>query len=272
MRFAVAIAVLLLMPSGLPAENPLPPREPTPVITGPTSVYTGAMIRLSAEKSDADHYSWLVDTSDVELPPGGDPTKINEAINAVEARGFKVIRSEAGEENPTFSIQNGGRDLFLSSYPGTYRVFLAVSIDGVGVAQTSWTVKVKECRGPPDEPDPPKPPEPPDEPDPPTTGFGLAAKVPVWLTSVPQEHRSNSAAIKESLSAVGKIAGTDILPTVSGVKTALLASLTLSIKDKSAWAKFGQSLATELEKLQSAGTITTAKQFGEAILEVAGAM
>jgi hypothetical protein len=164
-------------------------------------------------------------------------------------------------------------------------VVLAVSADGVGIVQTAWTVTIKR-RGPPDVPVPPKPnPVPPDTtppdtapPDtnppqtPPNSGFGLASQVPGWLSTVPPEHKANGTRISEGMVAIANISGPPILPNVSDVKTALLASLTLSIDNKKAWSEFGRSLAKELRRLQDDGTISTAKQFGAAILEVAEAM
>lgn len=251
----VAIAVTVAVtpgPASIAEETP----PPAPVISGPAAAFVGSLVVLDATESRGDYYSWLVDTSGVTLPPVAEAAELSRHIAALRAAGLNVLEKKELELTPTHIVIDSGRKLILSSFPGTYRVILAVSVDGVGVAQAVHTVTIRRATpGPP-----------------PTFGFGLAAQVPAWLATVPAADRGDAAAIGKGLKNIAAIAGSDILPDIQSVKTALLATLTISIKNKKSWREFGTAFANEIDRLLESGKISTPKQYGQALGEVGGAL
>jgi len=214
----------------------------------------------------------LVDVSDVEVPVGGDPEEITKLTENLKRLGFKVEAPGGGDTSPLYAIRNEGKELFLSSYPGTYRIVLAVAVDGAGIKMLPWTIKVSADSPkpePPDEPDPKPDPEP--DPDPPA-GFGLAAKVPGWIKTVPDQHKSNAESIAKVLESSGRAAIAGTLKEIKEVESVTILGLQVTIKNKQAWNKFGSSLMTELDALQKSGKIKTVADYGEALVEVAGAL
>lgn len=144
------LVVILLMTSISYADQPII------VLTGPSGGVPGDILILDASSSTADHYAWSVTP---ELPDG----------------------------RTTIMPLEGGTKCLISSVPGTYNVFLAISTaDGISMKRHTVTV-IGDC--PPDpQPGPPQPQPQPPQPQPPTPlpdgQYKLAADAYRWAVAI----------------------------------------------------------------------------------------
>ena len=143
-------AIFLLMTSSILAD------QPVIVLTGPSGGVPGDILILDASASKAEHFAWSVTP---ELPDG---------------------------RQTIMPLENGTKCL-ITSVPGTYTVFLAISTaDGISMKRHTVTVIGKNC---PDDPQPqpgpqPKPPEP-QPPQPlPDGKYKLAADAYRWAVAI----------------------------------------------------------------------------------------
>lgn len=152
---AKTAAVLVLLVAGVAFGG-----KPTPKIDGPTERHAGALTFLDASGSaGADAFGWMVDTSGVKVPEDGKPD-VASTVKQLRQMGFAVQEPEDKAE-PLWAVSEDGKRLWLSSYPGVYRVVLGVA-NADGVTLLPWTVTVGSVKPEPG----PKPPKP-DDPDPP---------------------------------------------------------------------------------------------------------
>lgn len=238
-----AIAFLLLTACAV-AE------QPTPTIDGPREVHSGALVTLDASGSDgAEAFGWLVDTSAVKVP-GTSAPDVTRQVSELEALGFEVKAPES-DDVPLYEVEDGGKRLRLSSYPGTYRVTLGVS-NADGVAMLEWTVKVDAVSpGPGPKPDNPDPP-PIVEPDLPAGQFGLAIKS--WRAA----QKVTSANRPEEARTLGvALLGTFLEPDGQAMVNKFAADMKaqFSAEQKAAWEPWRQSYLAELKALQDAGKL-----------------
>lgn len=230
-------------------------------VHGSAEKRVGDLIHLDGHDSTADTLTWYVDTSGVTVPDGLDDTVLKSNAEELKRLGYQVI-GPTGEDSFYEII---GEDIFLSSYPGVYRVVLAaaglsggeVSVDLEGY---SVTVAGDGVFHPP-----PKPP-------PPSQGFGLASSVPTWLATVPTDKRSNQKVIKGVLDTNARLAADGRFNTLTEIKQSLGAGLAAAVTEVVAWRSFGNSLYTAISKLEASGKIKTPQDFGKALAEIAGAM
>lgn len=153
MKSILIAAALLLCCNSADAQSP----APVPAINGPTTARTGDLILLDASGSTATHFDWLVDTSGVQVPSNG-ADFAKSAAAKLRGLGWEV-KPPKKAEGGHYLILDGGKRLLLASYPGTWRVSLAVG-NANGVKQLPWTLVV-QGHGPQPPPEPePKPPGP----------------------------------------------------------------------------------------------------------------
>lgn len=138
---------------------------PEPKIAGPTKATPGAIVILDASESVADHFDWLIDDSGVQVPDNDATAAFEAAAEALRQAGFRVTGPKS-DRPPTHVMLDNGKRVLLASYPGTYRISLAVG-NAEGVRQLPWQVIIAG-HGPQPPPNPPDPPVPPVPPVPPT--------------------------------------------------------------------------------------------------------
>lgn len=111
-------------------------------------------------------------------------------------------------------------------------------------------------------------------PQPPETGFGLAAKVPTWVATIPQEGRADLPRIKQSFLATAQAAENGSFQTLQEMEAASVASLVQAIQNKSAFARsqFSQMLNSAITELKASGKISTPQQYAAALREIGGAL
>lgn len=262
------IEILLLC---LAIATPASAAPPVPAITGPTTARTGDLIFLDASGSTATHFDWLVDTSGVSIPTNGAESAQSMA-EKLRKLGFKVEPPKNSAASATYLVLDGGKKLLLASYPGTWRVSLAVG-NSEGVKQLPWTLVVagNGPLPPPPKPDDPKPPGPP----PIKTDYSAEAKQ--WLATVPVASRNiithKGLTVQKNLAdtlnevgmqadRAGSIAAMDILLEI-GIK-AVFKPLGPKAAD---WAKFAASADAVLNDLKSKGA--TPSQYGAALISIA---
>lgn len=246
---------------------------PIPKITGPTNASVGEIIIIDASQSAGmtgatpQHYNWLVDTSEVTVPLSKDGPDLAKLVSQLRASGFSV-QAPADGQPMTYMILEGNAKILLASYPGTWKISLAVGNE-FGVRQIPWKVVVKKDGTVPI-PNPDPGPGPTPQPGPVT--FGLSEQVPGWLATVPQSARSNIPSIVEALKGNAAACASNKFGTVGEAETALTVVLLSAVQNRTAWLRFGTSLNDALTNLKSAGRIVTPQDFGKAITEVAVAL
>lgn len=249
------LAALLLLTSVAFAERP------TPVIDGPTEVHAGALVTLDASgSSGAEAFGWLVDIGGVHVPDAPKPD-VAEMVAKLQRLGF-AVHEPATDAVPLFEVEDGGKRLRLSSYPGKYRVVLGVS-NADGVEMLEWTVTVG---GAPNPPDPPDPPSPIIEPELPAGKFGLAIKM--WRSAQAVKSEDRSAEAKQLASAlITSVTAADGQAMVD--QFAATMKTQFSAAQKSAWEPWRQSYLAELTALQTASRLESKTDWVTAFTEMA---
>lgn len=264
--------------------------EPTAVITGPETAKTGDLIVLDSSKSTAaTTRKWTVWP---ELT--GTQSQIDENMErwaaVLREHGATVIMPSEPEDGSSISIE-GDSKCVIASYPGVYRVMLAVSnADGLSVAK--WTVTVAPCTPPTPAPPNPVPPDPtpvpptpvpptpvpptpvPPTPAPPSPDFGLTEASRQWLKTVPADLvASQRIGIAARFRLVGNRAVLGEFQTMkdaeAAIGQALVEAKNLAQFDPLAWKVFGESMNAAFKGLQAAGKMTTPKDYGYALLAIA---
>lgn len=255
MKSATILAVILCCSVAFAAD-------PIAVVTGKKLAKTGDLIVLDSKDSTPDtRRKWTVWP---ELT--GTASQVNENLErwaaSLREHGATVIMPSESDDSNSIAIE-GDSKLVLASYPGTYRVMLAVSnADGLAVAK--WTVTVSAASPPPDVPDPPEEPDPPVVP-----SLGLTASVQGWLASVPAANLAEKAALRAALTSTGNQAVAGKHSNLDAVKAAAGTAIKNSGIDLSAWKAFGQSMNAGFDGLIATGKIATAADYGRGLLEVA---
>jgi hypothetical protein len=240
--------------------------KPVPTIDGPTEVHSGALVTLDASGSaGAEAFGWLVDTSRVQVPGTATPD-VSRQVEQLQSLGFTVEGPETNDV-PLYEIEDGGKRIRLSSYPGVYRLTLGAS-NADGVAMLEWTVTVKGGVSPkPDDDDKPDPvPVPIVEPVIPAGKFGLGIKS--WraaqlVTSAnrPAEAKTLAAALLLSIVASDGQAMID--------QFAATMKAQFSAAQKTAWEPWRAAYLTELQALQGANKLNAKEDFVAAFSEMA---
>ena len=233
--------------------------KPTPTIEGPREVHSGALVTLDAGSSaGAETFGWLVDTSAVHVP-GTKTPDVTRQVDELRSLGFTVAAPQT-DDAPLYEVEEGGKRIRLSSYPGVYKLVLGVS-NADGVALLQWTVTVDGVK-PPD----PIPPTPDVEPDLPVGRFGLAIKS--WraaqaVKSAGREDESKTLAAALLLSA-GAADG-------QGMVDQFAASMKSKFSDaqKAAWEPWRTAYLSELTALQASGKLNAKDDFLSAFSEFA---
>jgi len=203
-------------------------------IDGPATAAPGDLVILQAVSEGAKHYAWTLANSD-----------------------------------KTFLPTDGGtKAVFASGKAGKY-IFVLSASDAVGLAQTKHELTIGE---PEPEPLPPVPPGPTPPPTPLPDGkfklaifaFTEAGKVQSANKPAAAKNLANSFRGIASAIAAGALSKPEeiLAKTLSGNQTALGG-------DRAAWSAFGVSLSTELEKLNTAGTLRLPADYQAAWDEIA---
>lgn len=244
-------AVMLL--SGVVFAEP-----PVAGISGPEKGRPGDILILSA--SEADHVDWLVDSSDVAVPVEDAAAKLEETAEALRAAGF-TVEPPATNAPPVYLELDGGKRLLLASYPGTYRVSLAVG-NADGVDQTSVKVVVSGGKPPkPDDPDPPTP-----EPAIPVGKFGLGIKS--WRAAQGVRSSDRASEAKQLATALLlSLAATDGQAMLDQFASTMKSKFTES--QKQAWEPWRSVYLAELTALQAAGKLKERGDWAAAFTEFA---
>lgn len=242
---------------------------PTPKITAATSANVGDIIIIDAAESIADHFSWIVDSSGVRFPADGSGLS-TKTVDQLMKLGWKPPATKSGRVE--YMILEGGKKLILASYPGTWKVVLAVS-NKDGVKQLAHTMTVTGGgTEPPDVPD-----DPDDPPDDPKLKTDFSAEAKTWLATVKRSSRdkkdSSGITVQENLhdtlveignrwKKAGSIA---VMETLLGVGIqATLTPLGAKAKD---WQTFAVKSNEALDSVKSNGG--TPEQYGAALLSIA---
>lgn len=236
---------------------------PVAKVQGPNSASPGDIVILDASASNAKHYSWLVDASGVDVPTGrnGD---VGSLVQKLESLGFKVERPATDNGPNTHLMIDGGKKLLLASYPGVWRISLAVSDDS-GVSQIPWTVTVGGS--PPPKPKPDDPDVPP--PDPPAD---LTADAKRWLATVPADALSAKKSLRESLRSIGMKGGE--IGSIVAIDALLTNNVTAALQPlgnkAGGWESFFQSADAALENVKAKGGGPA--EYGAALVQIAKAL
>lgn len=252
------IAALLLLTGVAFAEKPIAK------VAGPDKGRLGDILIVSCATEDATHLSWDVDSSGVSVPVEDAAAALEETAEALRAAGFKVEAPDT-DAPPVYLELDGGKRLLLASYPGTYRLHLAVS-NADGVSQAAWQLTVSGKA-----PDPPKPPDPPGptpvvEPVLPAGKFGIAIKSwraaqQVASASRPAEAKQLAAALLVSLTEAD---GQKMLD-----RFAATMKTQFTDAQKAAWGPWRTAYLAELTALQQANKLNEKADFATAFTEIA---
>lgn len=177
------------------------------------------------------------------------------------ARDIQVkVKPSLFETVPVLELKKPGHYAFTGK-PAEYWVWVQVFDPDLGIADFEGKVSIisKEPK-----PDPPK--------DPPTTGgFGLAAKVPAWIESVPESARGKRSAVKQTMLDIASKA--DQFKTVEEMLSIFGAAMLQVLgSDREAWSTFGTSWNSEIVALIKSGKISTTSDYAAALKEVGGAL
>jgi nucleotide-binding universal stress UspA family protein len=176
-----------------PAPAPVEPQKPAVTVTGPSAAYVEDLPILVASAPEADHVTWYVDTSSVQVPPeDGADSSLTKMVEQLRAAGIKVELQEK-EGKPLYALDTGGKMLFLSSHVGVYRVVVSASNEH-GVTSIGHNIVVTK-RGDKPQPGPPQPgPAPPPEPPAPSPDkYGLTAVIKQVVASVQSPTKADDA-------------------------------------------------------------------------------
>jgi hypothetical protein len=216
-------------------------------IKGPQTAAIGKLVSLKADAPGATQLRWYPETDGTShVCEGGD--------------GMVATSDVAGEREFVLFASNG-----TSSVVAVHRVSFGLTP----------TPKPDDC--PPDvvPPRPTPDPKPDPQPDPAPT-FGLAKSVPEWLAKVPAASRGQSGDIAAVYREIGQKAAESKFAVIIDVEAASSAAILKLVTDgkidAQAWRPFGESLNAAFTGLRAVGRITTAKEYGQAMLEVAGAL
>lgn len=230
---------------------------PVAKIEGPDHGRPGDIIILSA--SEADHTSWAVDASEVQVPVEDAAAALMATAEVLRKAGFSVEAPDT-DAPPVYLELDGGKRLLLASYPGVYRLNLAVSnADGVSQCAAKVTITGKV--------DPPKPPPKPDvDPVIPPGKFGLGQKMYraamlVQSANRPAEAKQIAAALLMSAVAADGQAMIDAFATTMKTK--------FTADQKAAWEPWRQSYLAELSSLQQANKLVNKSDWVTAFGEMA---
>lgn len=256
-----------------------PPAAPVPAapvakVTGKDKARQGELIVLSAEKSENARYSRWTVWADI----SGDPLQLTEDeqafISDLRRKGVVVILPTDADDDDGISFETPDR-LVLASFPGTYRVMLAVSNEhGLSVAKHTVVVVGNNPQPPPNEPDPP----PPDNPPPPSTGgvenrYDLENASRLWLVQIPNETMVERPAMRKIWQTIGQGAKDGKYLSIEDIVKSLGSTLNDAHDNKHitkpAWNSWGKSANDTLKALVASGKITGPQDYGHAMLEIA---
>lgn len=242
---------------------------PEIAIQGPRSGQPGDILILDASGTESgDHYSWLIDASQVSIPTLSTQAETDRLIAQLRQLGVKVEEPSNSSAVTTHLLLDDSKRLVLASYPGEWRIVLAVS-NSDGIRQQVWTVKVSGQRPQPPLPDPPV-----TTPDPPVQHpeFGLRQSVREWVAAVPSGSRSQSASVAQAIEQVAQTAIAGQFTSIEEVDRALFQSLSSGMNSgaisKADWAGFGSKLMDSVTALKAIGRVTGPVEFGQALSEV----
>ncbi|HWL09374.1 MAG TPA: hypothetical protein VNQ76_13280 [Planctomicrobium sp.] len=260
------IALLLLQSIALAAP-------PVVIINGPNESQVGDIIILDASETDAEHFAWMVDESEVSVPKsksGSDTERLAEQLRLL---GFKVERPQESSGPLTHLILNDGKLLILASYQGQWRVALATS-NSDGIAIKPWSVRVTTGGNTPDVPpvDDPKVPDVIDTPKPPV-GFGLKDSVREWLAKdVAANAQSQSGRVADVIDFFIQQVRRGAYPTLAkaeeGLVGYLAAEQAVGRMDKKGWTKFANKLNDSVSVLKTLGRVNSPVALADAMTEV----
>jgi hypothetical protein len=194
-----------------------------------------------------------------------------------------ILSVEDNGDNGSISLE-GDTKLVLASYPGIYRVMLAVADKEGGLAVARCTVTVTGVTSTPPTPpsDPPSQPpsNPPTTPDPPVTPPGgfiskydLDTAAKLWLVQIPNEMIKEKPAMHKIFAAIGRGAADGKYSSIKEIDTALGNTINDADKNKlltkPAWNSWAKSCMAALTALMATGDVKTPQDYGQALLEVA---
>lgn len=244
-------------------------QDPVPMITGPVVARTGDIVILDASGSTADHFDWLVDTSGV-LFPSRESKATTAEIAKLRAKGFDI--KPLARTPPAFMIMGDGKKLLLASYPGIWKISLAVGNEN-GVKQLPWIIVITN-NGP--QPPPGPKPDPP-KPDPPGLNTNLTAAARTWLATVPASSRNHKDRkgitiqknLRDTLHEIGISAVK--AGSIAAMETLLQIGIQASFTPLGAkaldWKSFAESANKALDDLKDKGA--TPAQYGAALISIA---
>jgi hypothetical protein len=235
--------------------------RPTPLIDGPREVHSGALVTLDAGGSaGAEAFGWLVDTSRVQVP-GTKAPDVSRQVSELRSLGF-TVDPPVSDNVPLFEVEDGGKRLRLSSYPGVYRVTLGVS-NADGLSMLEWSVTVGDVKPPKPKPDDDVVPI--VEPDLPVGKFGLGIKSWRAAQQVVSPKRADEA--KELAQAL-------LLSLVAADGQAMVDQFAASMKSrftaaqKTAWEPWRSAYLAELTALQTSGKLAAKDDWVSAFSEM----
>jgi len=228
-------AIFLLMVSSIRAEQPII------VLTGPSGGVPGDILILDASASTADHFAWSVTP---ELPDG----------------------------RQTIMPLEGGTKCLVTSVPGTYSVFLAVSTaDGVSMKRHAITIIGKDC---PDDPQPqpgpgpqPQPPQPQPPKPLPDGKYKLAADAYRWAVAI--NDPTGAANLASAFETVGSQAAAGGFSGISEMLKATTEANRAAV-DRNKWLQpFFVPFDRRLSELNKSGELTSIDDHATAWAEIA---
>lgn len=192
---ALPVIMLLMLSSHTSAQPVTEPEDdypdsPVAVITGPTQGRPGQIVILDASKSEnATGFVWHVET-DASPPNDSLPPEGRRWASVLKSNGWK---EPEGEKEPLWLVSDDDKRVLLASYPGTYRITLAVGNVESDTPSLAYHTFVSSDTGQPDDDNPPddSPPPPDDGPDDEVV-YDFSDEVSGWLEFVPVEYRGKS--------------------------------------------------------------------------------
>lgn len=248
------LAALLLLCAVAAADAPVAK------IAGPTSGRPGDILILDASGSAATFHDWSIDTADVQVPADHTLESFRTTVESMRAAGFRVTAPRT-DSPPVYMLLDGGTRVLLASYPGTYRVSLAVG-NAEGVDQLQWKLVVAGGAPVPPKPDDPDPPPPPPD----KYGLTLIHRTVGSLIDSPNRRAEalKIAGVFASVRTQTSLGATGMIEAVqSQLKTALTAD------EKARWEAWRLTYVASLQALQQRDDWTdTAAEFAAAFAEI----